>query len=226
MRVQKGAFPIASDLSVCACVHLLIRRFKSAASAGLFEFPKWSSKHHFHHHRRRRRRRRRHHHRHLPLRRARQVPSEKSCSKTSRRHHQQHLPFQLLLKVFVVARVFFKRWNPSAAEDGGVKRFIVVRVIFKRRNPGPKKYAAARGDPDASPIPDRAGTHAPHMRAAPSGCPCHCHRRRHHHLLLQISIPVACPSCSPPPRHHRIFRNTHAPHFTPQHRLLCHMGVY
>jgi len=40
-----------------------------------------------------------------------------------------------LLKVFVVARVIFKRRNPGAAEDGSVEVFIVARVIFERRKP-------------------------------------------------------------------------------------------
>ena len=46
---------------------------------------KWSSTHRHHHHRRRR-----HHHHHLPLRRARLVPSDKLCSKTSCRLHHHH----------------------------------------------------------------------------------------------------------------------------------------
>jgi len=53
--------------------------------------------------------------------------------------------------VFVVARAVFKRWNPGAAEDGGVKVFIVARAIYKRRNPGAKKgmlrRAATRTQP-------------------------------------------------------------------------------
>ena len=59
---------------------------------------------HNHHHRRRRRRRRR------------------------RRHHHQLL-FQLLLKVFVVARVIFKRLNPGAAEDGAEDVLVVRRHL-------------------------------------------------------------------------------------------------
>jgi len=44
-----------------------------------------------------------------------------------RRHHQHyHLLFQLLLKVFVVARAIFKRLNPGAAEDGA-EDVLVVR---------------------------------------------------------------------------------------------------
>ena len=35
-----------------------------------------------------------------------------------RRHHHYHLPLQLLLKVFVVVRAIFERWNPGAAENG------------------------------------------------------------------------------------------------------------
>jgi len=34
-----------------------------------------------------------------------------------RRRHNHHLFFELLLKVFIVARVIFKRLNPGAAED-------------------------------------------------------------------------------------------------------------
>ena len=37
------------------------------------------------------------------------------CLWSQSRHH---LLFQLLLKVFIVARAIFKRWNPGAAEDG------------------------------------------------------------------------------------------------------------
>ena len=63
---------------------------------------------HHHHHRCRRRRRRRHHH-----------------------HH--HLFFQLLLKVFIVARVIFKRLNPGAAED-----VLVVRRHLPAAEPTPR----------------------------------------------------------------------------------------
>jgi len=56
---------------------------------------------HNHHHRRRRRRRRRH-----------------------------HLLLQLLLKVFIVARVIFKRRDPGAAENGaeGVLGFLNIAI--------------------------------------------------------------------------------------------------
>ena len=58
------------------------------------------------------------------------VGSEGACSKSKlptthnhhhrrrrRRRHNHHLFFELLLKVFIVARVIFKRLNPGAAED-------------------------------------------------------------------------------------------------------------
>ena len=60
-----------------------------------------------------------------------------------------------MLKTIVVARVIFKRRNPGAAEDGSVKVLVVARAIFSGTQ-APVGYAAARGDPDASPTPDKA----------------------------------------------------------------------
>ena len=45
-----------------------------------------------------------------------------------RRHHN-HLLFQLLLKVFIVARVISKRLNPGAAEDWAEDVFVVCRHL-------------------------------------------------------------------------------------------------
>ena len=51
------------------------------------------------------------------------------------------------VKVFIVASVIFKRRNPGAADDGSVQVLIAARVIFSGTQ--------ARGDPDASPTPDK-----------------------------------------------------------------------
>ena len=50
-----------------------------------------------------------------------------------RRHHN-HLLFQLLLKVFIVARVISKRLNPGAAEDWRKTCSLFV-FICQRQNP-------------------------------------------------------------------------------------------
>ena len=57
-----------------------------------------------------------------------------------------------------------------------MKVLIVARAIFKLRNPGAKKAcfgASARGDPDASPTPDKAN--AQHISTCvpppPVACP-------------------------------------------------------
>ena len=62
---------------------------------------------HHHHHRRR-------HHRH-------------------RRHHHHHLPLRLLLKVLIAARVFFKRQNPGAVEEGAEGGAYLNIVICQLR---------------------------------------------------------------------------------------------
>ena len=67
--------------------------------------------HNHHHHRRRLRRRLRH------------------------RHHS--ILFQLLLKVFIVARVIFKRLSPGAAEDGA-EDVLVVRRHLPATEPKPR----------------------------------------------------------------------------------------
>jgi len=45
--------------------------------------------------------------------------------------------------VLVVARAIFMRRNPGAAMDGNVKVFIVARVVFKRWKPKKGCYCAA-----------------------------------------------------------------------------------
>ena len=113
---------------------------------------------------------------------------EKRCSKTSRRrrhhhHHHRHFllhaqdyssplpppppPPQLLLKVFVVARVIFKRRNPGAAEDGSVKVLIVARLSTSGGTQAPKRVCCGARRPGREPGPglNPRPTHQ-HMRAA------------------------------------------------------------
>ena len=55
-----------------------------------------------------------------------------------RRRHQHHcLLFQLLLKVFIVALVIFKRLNPGAAVDGA-QDVLVVRRHLPAAEPTPR----------------------------------------------------------------------------------------
>ena len=70
------------------------------------------------------------------------VGAEGACSKSKlpithnhhlhhhhhRRHQHQH-HYQLLLKVFIVAPVIFKRLNPGAAEDGAGDVLVVRRHL-------------------------------------------------------------------------------------------------
>jgi len=125
---------------------------------------KWSSTHHHHHHHRRRRR----HHHHLLLRRVRFVPSEKRCTKTS----------PLLVRQ--------AQWQCRSIREGRARKGHLQAVEPRRQ----KRYAAARGDPDASPTSEKV--HAQHI----SSC--------------VPPPPVACPNCPPPPRpsrflHQRFF---------------------
>jgi len=46
-----------------------------------------------------------------------------------RRRHHHRLLFQLLLKVFIVARAIFKPLNPGAAEDGAEDVLVVHRHV-------------------------------------------------------------------------------------------------
>jgi len=64
------------------------------------------------------------------------VGSEGLCSKRKlptthnhHHHHHHHHLFQLLLKVFIVARAIFKRLNPGAAEDGAEDVMVVRRHL-------------------------------------------------------------------------------------------------
>ena len=64
------------------------------------------------------------------------VVSKGVCSKsklpTTHNHHHLLLLlllFRLLLKVFIVARVIFKRLNPGAAEDGAEDVLVVCRHL-------------------------------------------------------------------------------------------------
>ena len=46
------------------------------------------------------------------------LPTTHNHHHRRRHHHHHHLLFQLLLKVFIVARAIFKRRDPGAAENG------------------------------------------------------------------------------------------------------------
>ena len=60
------------------------------------------------------------------------LPTTHSQHHHHRRHHQNL--FQLLLKVFIVALVIFKRLNPGAAEDGA-EGALVVRCHLPAAEP-------------------------------------------------------------------------------------------
>jgi len=54
---------------------------------------------------------------------------ERGCARRLGGCLQHHHLYQLLLKVFIVALVIFKRLNPGAAEDGAEDVLVVRRHL-------------------------------------------------------------------------------------------------